>query len=387
MNIVSVFKKAETHSSEPLSQTRIDCAKAAYNTRRVDLTQASQLLTDNVKPQAGDLVLATVTAIGQHTRIELGSGRRATLHLGDEVIVCYGNRYAPDQFEAYVPEDLSPCNLVAAGGVAARSVNRHKKMKRATKIAPIGILADARGRALNMRDYALAPMQPAAHRPYTIAVIGTAMNAGKTTTVANLVRGYKRKGLKVGAAKVTGTGAGGDRWSMLDAGADQVLDFTDCGMPSTFGVELGALEDVFTRLTGELAHSQVDVMVIEVADGVFQDETAALLRSPVFAAGVDSVIFAAGDALGALAGVQHLDRLDLPVIAVSGLLTASPLAIREAGAALGMPVIGAEEMNQGQWLPEILRGKDTANTAAAPRAARQAVGEMFDGLQIAAANA
>ena len=379
MNIVSVFRKNEQAIHESLPAERRDCAKAAYNTRRVDLTRASQLLTGNVTPKAGDLVLASVEAIGQHTRIELASGRRAQLHPGDEIIVCYGARYAPDQFEAYVPEDLSPCNLVAAGGVAARSVNRHRKMKRPTRIAPVGILADEHGRALNMSDYALAPARPEASRPYTIAVVGTAMNAGKTTTVANLVRGYKRHGVKVGAAKVTGTGAGGDRWSMLDAGANQVLDFTDCGMPSTFGADLKTLESVFTRLSTELAASGVDVRIIEVADGVFQDETAALLESPVFAEGVDAIVFAAGDALGALAGVRHLTERNLPVIAVSGLLTASPLATREAAAALGMPVIGAEDMNKGKWLPKVV------SRATKPPQPAVADGRFSDGLQLVGA--
>ncbi|MDX1607583.1 MAG: hypothetical protein R3202_15425, partial [Candidatus Competibacterales bacterium] len=193
MNIINVFRNPETATRLPLASDRLMQAKAAYNTRRVDLSHATQLLTGPVTPLAGDLVLASVEAIGQHTRIELASGRRAQLHVGDELIVSYGNRYAPDQFEAYVPEDLSPCHLVAAGGVAARSVNRHKKMKRATRITPIGLLADGRGRALNLRDYALVPAQSETEgrRPFTIAVIGTAMNAGKTTTVTNLVRGYK----------------------------------------------------------------------------------------------------------------------------------------------------------------------------------------------------
>ena len=43
-----------------------------------------------------------------------------------------------------------------------------------------------------------------------LIVAGTAMNAGKTTAAARLIKGLQRAGLRVGAAKVTGTGAGGD---------------------------------------------------------------------------------------------------------------------------------------------------------------------------------
>ena len=62
------------------------------------------------------------------------------------------------------------------------------------------------------------------------------MNSGKTTTAASLIHGLKRAGLKVAAVKVTGTGSGGDLWSMSDAGAATTLDFTDLGHASTAGL-------------------------------------------------------------------------------------------------------------------------------------------------------
>jgi hypothetical protein len=54
-------------------------------------------------------VLAEVTRIGQHKGIELASGRKAALYCGDEVLLAYGGRYAPDQFDALVLAD--PCHL------------------------------------------------------------------------------------------------------------------------------------------------------------------------------------------------------------------------------------------------------------------------------------
>jgi len=99
-------------------------AKAAYTTRHVDLHAASQLLT-GVRPRVGDLVLARVAVLGQHPKIELAHGRRAAMFPGDEIVVAYGNRYAPDQFEAEIPGDLGPCDLVAAGGVAGKVIAAH----------------------------------------------------------------------------------------------------------------------------------------------------------------------------------------------------------------------------------------------------------------------
>ncbi|RCX30730.1 hypothetical protein [Thioalbus denitrificans] len=333
--------------TQPLAPARLARAKSAYTTRRVPLAEtAALLLSGDVRPRAGDLVLAEVVRPRQHTRLELGTGRRAQLYPGDEIVVCYGDRYAPDQFEAHVPKDLGPCHLVAAGGVAALVRSRHGRMKPATEIRPLGLLADAGGRRLNLADWSLAAPgsgggQP---RPFTVAVLGTAMNAGKTTTAGHLVRGLVRAGLRVGAAKVTGTGAGGDAWFLTDTGAHHVYDFTDAGAASTYRLPPERVDAILDTLTGRLAADGAEVVVLEVADGLFQPETAALLASPRFAAAVDGIVFAAGDAMGAMGGVLHLEHYDLPVLAVSGALTASPLARREAETATGLPVLDLEAL-------------------------------------------
>lgn len=184
-----------------LDRARLQRAKASYTTRHVDLDRATGLLA-SVRPAVGDLVLAAVTSIGQHPKIEGQDGRRASLFPGDEVVIAYGHRYAPDQFEASVPDDLGPCDLVAAGGIAARVDNAHGKMGPPTTLAPVGLLTTADGSRLRLASG--STRRPATARPVTIAVVGAAMNAGKTTTAAHLVRGLRRAGLRVGAAKTTG---------------------------------------------------------------------------------------------------------------------------------------------------------------------------------------
>jgi hypothetical protein len=322
----------------PLPAGRLASAKAAYSTRHVDLTAATQLLT-GVAPRVGDVVLARVAVIGQHQKVELGHGRRAAMFVGDEIVVAYGNRYAPDQFEAEIPDDLGPCELAAAGGVASRVASAHVKMLPATELEPIGLLADDTGHRVNLQD-AVLPRGPATDRPrpLTIAVVGASMNSGKTTTAAHLVRGMRAAGINVGAAKITGTGAGGDVWLLADAGAFPVYDFTNAGYPSTYKIGPDAVRDIFTGLNDRLAADGCDVVVLEIADGVFQDETAALMVDPLFAERVDALLFASYDALGASAGVRWLHEHGLAAIAVSGVLSASPLATREAAAATGRPV-------------------------------------------------
>ena len=332
----------------PLTRQRLARAKFAYTTRHLPNDLVAGMI--DAVPRAGDLVLARVDHIGHHTRLELPSGRRAHLHPGDEVVVAMGNRYAPDQFEGLVPGDLGPCQLGAAGGIAARVECKHQRAKNATRIQPLGLLVDAAGTHLNLDRFAVAITAPTP-RPLTLAVAGTSMNAGKTTTVAHLVRGLTRSGLRVGAAKITGTGSGGDAWTMLDAGAEIVVDFTDAGHASTYLLESQELERIAERLTGHLAAQGCEVVVIEIADGLYQRETAVLLQSRSFRSRVDGMLFAGSDAMGTVAGVSWLHQHGWPMLGASGKLTTSPLAVRETGQALDIPILDIETLGN----PEIHR--------------------------------
>jgi hypothetical protein len=307
-------------------------------------------------PAAGDLVLARVEAIGHHGTLQLPSGRRQQLFLGDEIVLAYGNRYAPSQFEAVVPKTLGPCHLVAGGGVAAKTLSWNTRIARGpTRITPIGLLADATGRPTNLRDHALAPVDRlVAPCPTAIAVVGTGMDSGKTQSAAFLVKGLTLAGIRVGFAKVTGTGAGGDTWLLSDAGADPVLDFTDAGLVSTYLVAPAEIERVFLTLVAHASEPGVDVIVLEVADGLLQRETAALVSAPVFGEVVKGILFAARDSMGAAAGSRWLRGKNLPVVGLSGLLTTSPLQCEEAAAETGLPAFRREDLVEPSTAMKIL---------------------------------
>jgi hypothetical protein len=329
----------------PLEAGRLAAARAAFVTRRVPLEEAKLLITD-ARPAAGDLVLARVKRIRHHGKLQCARGRRVQLFHGDEIVVCYGDRYAPQQFEAYVPRTIGHCHLVASGGVAAQAVNWHQRIHRGpTEIEALGILADERGNALNLRRYTLPAAGGGEASPRIIVVAGTSMDSGKTTAGAHLVRGLSRAGLRVGAAKITGTGACNDYFLMKDAGAEPVLDFTDAGYVSTYRVGGTAIRRIFETLTAALGRSGVDVAVVEVADGLVQSETAALLGAGWLRRAIEGVVFCAQDAMGAKAGVDWLRERGHEVIAVSGLLTAAPLAMREAGELVEPPVIGLDGLS------------------------------------------
>ncbi len=325
-------------------QNRLLQAKRAFTTRHVDCSLAERLVRAGATPKAGDVILARVSSIGQHPRIENIHGRRGQLYVGDEIIVAYGNRYAPDQFEAFVPTDLDECDLVAGGGVASRMTRKHASMKNPTKIEVIGLLARQDGTALNLADFAIRSTS-AATRPQTVIfVVGSSMNAGKTTTAGGLVHGLTRAGFRVGAAKLTGTGSGGDLWTMRDAGAVEALDFTDAGHASTFGLKGEGLEKIATTLLGKLAAVGVEVAIVEIADGLLQSETAELVQTATAKGWHDGIVFAAADAMGAAFGANWLAQRGITPLALSGLVSASPLAAGEAAQSAGLPIATLAEL-------------------------------------------
>ncbi len=209
---VSTFGNGKTRGQVQNGVARLRRASWAFTTRRVPRGALVKILREASAPNAGDLVLARVDVVGYHTGLQLPDGRRRHLFVGDEIVVTYGNRYAPSQFEAVVPKTLGPCQLVASGGVAAKALSWHAKVaKGPTQITPLGLLADASGEPANLRDYALHTVDRlVGHCPATVAVVGTSMDSGKTQSAAFLVRGLTLAGVKVGYAKITGTGAGGD---------------------------------------------------------------------------------------------------------------------------------------------------------------------------------
>lgn len=349
-----------------LPADRLRRAKAAYSTRFLasalaaraggawDLRLESEV--DTV-PRAGDIVLARVEELGQISWLEGPGSRRQTLFPGDEVLVAYGHRYAPDQVLAEVPQDLGPCQLIAAGGVAGSVLAAHGGLAAATTLVPLGLLADADGRLTLPR---LAPYRSAAgrparrgvRRPRLVIALGTAMNAGKSTAAACLIRGLTASGRRVAAGKATGTAAGGDPNLFRDAGAETVLDFTDFGHATTFRAGAAEILALFHGILAALEATRPDVIVLEIADGVYQEETRALLAEPSLRARADAVLFAAADAAGAVAGVSELRGAGLSPAAVTGMLTVSPLASREAEARVGVPVVGTFELRR----PEVAAG-------------------------------
>ncbi|PCI55490.1 MAG: DUF1611 domain-containing protein [Alphaproteobacteria bacterium] len=304
-------------------------AKVSVNLRHIDFAQTGGLV-QNKKPVVGDVLLAKVMSIGDHQVMQSDNGRNIELYEGDKILLPYGNRYAVQQYEAFVPDDMQECHLASKGGLASLIVPENSTLQNPTVIKPIGILTDKDGKAMNMKDFSMNPQNiNSKKRPVTIIIFGTGMDAGKTTCAAQMVRGITRAGHKVGFGKITGTGAFSDIYKPQDTGAIAVADFVDMGYPSTYKIGTQETLSILQGLTAYLSLRGADVNIIEVADGVFQSDNQALLKSEDFRSKIDGVFVAADSGLSAISAVRELHNHDIEVLAVGGLMTNTPLTTNE----------------------------------------------------------
>ena len=324
------------HSIAPPIDGPAERAKWSFATRRVLRSDARGLNPDLAAVQTGDLVLAEVTRVGNHKRLQLADGRYSPLWPGDRIIVACADRYAVDQFDGRARLSADGADLLAGGGVVGEIISKNEKVASGTRVAVLGRLADSEGNVLNTEQFAL-PRIPPGRPPLVIAVLGTGMNAGKTAAAAGLINGFARLGRRVAAVKATGTGSFGDVQEYEAAGAARVLDFTDAGMASTHRQPTERLVAATEQLLSHTA--ELDVAVVELADGVSQVETATLLSRTDFTARFDGVILAAPEAMAARGGVAWLNARGIEPLALSGLLTRAPLAAEEAAEATALPVL------------------------------------------------
>ncbi len=338
--------------------------KCGYVTRLVSTNlYAYATLSPEQRPRVGDVVLGRVKQIGRHKKIDDCDGRRTTLLEGDLVIAAYGNRYATDQYEGIVPETTAPCHILSNALVCGIVKSKHAEMSVPTQLEVIGFMHDANGRQLNLRDFGLKLRSKKVtsikrsknlDRPSIIIVVGSSMNSGKTTATASIVRGLTQSGYQVAAGKITGTACGNDVWAFKDNGAVKVLDFSDCGFPSTYLCEDEEVLSIYRTLRQRLRKVKPDFIVMEIADGFIQRETDKLLAQTEFKESIDHLIYSAGDALAAESGLRLLNQKGYRITAVSGLVTASKLSKAEAETLTGVRCYTREEIIAGE-LNEMLK--------------------------------
>ena len=211
----------------------------------------------------GDYVVGEVTfAPRETTRIESTDGREVEVLVGDLVVGALGRRAATlsavGDWEAIGP-DLEMEALTSAG-LIGRSTSVGWHTPPIMRLAYQGHVVRS-GRKVVMKDF-LTEAPAGAYRVPTILIVGTSMEAGKTSAAKVIIRQLDAAGLRVVGAKLTGAGRYRDILAMRDAGADAVYDFIDGGLPSSVCPQ-AEYREVLAHLLARIAGERPDVVVVE----------------------------------------------------------------------------------------------------------------------------
>lgn len=285
-------------------------------------------------PEVGDVVYGEIVQIGEHSSLENKSARIHLVHNGSRGIFVFGNRYAPDYYEARIPtEPVTEVDLLARSGVIGIIHSKNTQVKDPTRVKILGFVYDENEKIVNTKNHPIfTPKKEKKKIPRAklILICGTAMNSGKSVTAAACCRALSNLGLRVRGTKVTGTASLKDILHMNDAGAEHYADFTYLGYPSTYLLKEDEVLSIFNKLDLKYANNAKNYWVVEFADGINQRETAMLLGHPEVRKRIHKFIFCSYDALGAIGGLRILkEKFDLVPDAISGVCSSSPLHMRE----------------------------------------------------------
>lgn len=318
--------------------------------KNVESFNINESIIKKHQPKAGDVAIFEVLTLGTLSAIQDEGGRNCHIFPGDRIMATFGNRYASNQFEGYVPVGYHEVyDLMGKGGVAGivKSMYCKLELRGATKIRLVGYATDHQGKVINSiyHHTESARFNPEKERYHkTVLSIGSSMDSGKTTSAAYLCRGLKAAGYKVAFIKLTGTVFNKDRMLAFDCGADVAVDFSQLGFPSTYLCSLDCILDLYQGLLANVAHVEPDYVVIEIADGILQRETEMLIDNKDFMSTVDHVLFSSGDSLSALQGVATLRSKGIEPFAMAGMINTRPLLVDEVNGKLKLPLLNLEHL-------------------------------------------
>lgn len=346
-----------------MRRVRID--KIASVTLRLGL-DSNAVLGEEIPAEAGTVVAARVlNAKTSYNTLEDVHGRMVTLHPGDVIAGALGHRDALYGYSGHVPEKVAvgdELQLLNLGGVIGAGAQRTHTQGEPFRLEVLGsvlefpYLGQRVGRPAQIARAALPGATLPHHGeglPPIVVLIGTCMDAGKTTAAAVLIGEMTRRGMTVAAGKLTGVSARRDVLQMQDCGAQPVAVFTDFGVITTN--EQNAVAAAH-GLVAHLSESEPDVLVLEMGDGLLGSYGVhALLSDAALVGATRSVVLCAQDPVGAWGAKALLaDRYGLGVDVISGRVTDGPTGLRYCREQLGTPAWNA--LRDGKSLAETVLG-------------------------------
>ncbi len=309
------------------------------------------VLGSEIPARAGTVVACRVlNAKTTYDKLEDVHGRMVSLRPGDVIAGALGHRDALHGYSGRVPETVRPgdeLQLLNLGGVIGTGARATPGLGEPFRLEVLGAVLEfplpdrCLGRPASVRRAGL-PM-PAVEPgfweglPPVVALVGTSMNAGKTTAACALVSALHARGLRVAAGKLTGVSLRRDVLEMGDSGADPVAIFTDFGVVTT---DETSAPPAARALLAHLASADPTpgVIVLEMGDGLLGTYGVhAVLADPLIRSALTSVVLCASDPVGAWGATRLLrERYGLVPALVSGPVTDSQAGTRFAAEDLGI---------------------------------------------------
>lgn len=347
---------------------RVQLDKIASVTLRLGL-ERNAVLGDEIPAEAGTVIAARVlNAKTSYNTLEDVHGRMVALHPGDIIAGALGHRDALYGYSGRVPSKVAvgdTLQLLNIGGVIGVGAEAVPGLGEPFKIEVLGsilefpYLGTRVGRPANIARAALPAASLPDGLPPVIALVGTCMDAGKTTAAAVIIGELSRKGMRIAAGKLTGVSLRRDVLQMADCGAEPTAIFTDFGVVTTS--EASAVAAAHS-LVNHLAEAEPDVIVLEMGDGLLGTYGVhALLGDAPLRNAIRATVLCAQDPVGAWGGQQLLaDRYGLSIAAVSGRVTDSPVGVRFCTEKLGVAAWNALRDGHrlaAELLPHLERAK------------------------------
>ncbi|WP_332315863.1 hypothetical protein [Salinibacter sp.] len=321
--------------------------KIASSTAHCDI-KSPVTLSSYVVAQHGYVVAVRALAEkDQYDEVECSDGAFRHIRKGDVLVGTLGGRQALKGYSGRVPRHIGPgdtLHVLNLGGLIGECTAAHPNLGPALPVEVLGAVMverDGQWTHARIQEDALEMVHRLNSSVPLVAVSGTAMDTGKTEAACRVVEGLAEKGLRVGAAKLTGASLMRDVRRMREHGASAVATFTDAGIACT-------VEDAITPIAKGVIHhlnatETLDVIVAEMGDGfVGYYGVDDLMTDMELQSFIEAHVVAATDLAGAWAAEQTFhERYHTGITALTGPVTDNDVGRRYITQRLGVTALNA----------------------------------------------
>lgn len=336
-----------------MQRLRLD--KISSVTRRANLGHDVLISREMISKEGYIIAGRILNHKSVYDTVETVHGRLSKLKQGDILVGALGPRWALHGYSGRVPESLEVGQIIHVlnrGGVVGNCVSANVKvvgnpfeLEVLGAVLALPHLGHRKGHPACVQEFSLPLKDELKPGPPVIMVSGTCMNSGKTAACCEIIRFLHSRGMRIGAAKLTGVSLRNDTLNMIDNGATVALDFTDVGVVTT--TERTSVQ-IARTLANELSREKVDILVFELGDGlVGKYGVSAILSDPVWRDRVYAHVLCANDPVGAWGGKQLFEERGFGTISViSGPVTDNDVGIEFIEENLKLPAINAIQQRE-----------------------------------------